>query len=154
MRNLKDVLPSIVECELHSPELSLSLDERQKIFDLYIQDEVNVYQNNDFLLKSEQLPLLCKSYRKHFCSRFQDFILNSDKIIRSKVEEMRESENPSYICLALLLVAGEFDTQYYSCECIRYGNCHTVLQSVISESSFKKKNRRQAVSYYCQDLRK
>lgn len=30
---IKDVLPSNVECNLHSPELTLSLNERRKIFD-------------------------------------------------------------------------------------------------------------------------
>ncbi|CAC5370653.1 unnamed protein product [Mytilus coruscus] len=41
-------------------------------------------------------------------------------------------------CLRNHLIAGEFDTKYVLSECIRYGNSHTVLQSVISESSFKK----------------
>ncbi|CAG2188192.1 unnamed protein product [Mytilus edulis] len=136
---LKDVLPSIVECNLQSPELSLSLNERQKIFDLYIHDEFNVNQDNDFLLLTEQLPLLCTLYRKHFCSSIQDFILNSDEMITSKIEEMRESENPSYICLALLLVAGELDTQFCFSEYVYHEGTYDTLQSVISESSFKKK---------------
>lgn len=120
MSKIKDVLPSIIECNLHSTELSLSLDERQKIFDLYINDEESVYQNNEFSLSSDPLPLLCKLYKKHFCNRIQDFFFNPDKMITSKIDEMREYENPSYICLALLLVVGEFDTKYE--ERIRYGN--------------------------------
>ncbi|VDI12386.1 Hypothetical predicted protein [Mytilus galloprovincialis] len=141
MNKIKDVLPSIVECNLHSTELSLSLDERQKIFDLYIHEEDTVNQDNDFLLRSEQLPLLCPLYRKHFCSRIQDFILNSDEILISKIEEMKESENQSFICLALLLVAGKLNTKFCFSECINYEARRTyiILQSVISESSLKKK---------------
>ena len=139
LNKLKDVLPSIVECNLQSPELSLSLNERQKIFDLHIHDEFSVNQDNDFLLLTEQLPLLCTLYRKHFCSSIQDFILNSDEMITSKIEEMRESENPSYICLALLLVAGELDTQFCFSEYVYHEGTYDTLQSVISESSFKKK---------------
>ncbi|XP_052087251.1 uncharacterized protein LOC127724350 [Mytilus californianus] len=73
---IKHFLPSIVECNLHSPEMSLSGEERQKIFDLYIPEEVNVYQNNDLLLSTKQLPLLCTLYRKHFYNSIQDLFLN------------------------------------------------------------------------------
>ncbi|CAC5370655.1 unnamed protein product [Mytilus coruscus] len=86
----------------------------------------------------QQLPLLCTLYRKHFCSRIQDFILNSDQIITRKISDMSESENPSYIFLALLLVAREFNTQYGLTGCFNYvSNYHAILRSVISESKFK-----------------
>ncbi|XP_071135366.1 uncharacterized protein [Mytilus edulis] len=136
--NIKHFLPSIVECDLHSPEMSLSREERQKIFDLYIPDheEVNGYQNNDCLLSTKQLPLLCTLYRKHFCNSIQDFFLNPDKFLTDKISEMRDSENPSYICLALLLVADELHITSWNNECIK-SECYTILQSVITESGFK-----------------
>ncbi|CAC5370652.1 unnamed protein product [Mytilus coruscus] len=136
MNKIKGVLPSIIECNLHSPELSLSLNERQQIFDSYVNDEHTVYQDNEFLM-SKQLPLLCTLYRKDFCNRIQDFIMDSDQIITSKIGEMRETENPSYICLALLLVKGAFDLKYTLFECVKYGDYYTFLHDVISESSFK-----------------
>ncbi|XP_063403635.1 uncharacterized protein LOC134687347 [Mytilus trossulus] len=136
--NIKHYLPSIVECDLHSPEMSLSREERQKIFDLYIpdNDEVNGYQNNNFLLSTKQLPLLCTLYRKQFCNSIEDFFLNPDKVLTDKINEMRESENLSYICFALLLVAGELHITTLKDE---YTNSegYTILQSVIAESGFK-----------------
>ncbi|XP_071135364.1 uncharacterized protein [Mytilus edulis] len=136
MSKIKDVLPSIIECNLHSSELSLSFNERRKIFDLYIPDEETVYQDNNFL-RSEQLPLLCTLYRKHFCSRIQDFILNSDQIITNQISALRESENPSFIFLALLMVVREINTKYGLSECISYHAILPCLRSVISESNFK-----------------
>ncbi|VDI52620.1 Hypothetical predicted protein [Mytilus galloprovincialis] len=136
MSKIKGVLPSIIECNLHSSELSLSLDERQKIFDLYINCEDTDYHDSDFL-SSKQLPLLCTLYRKDFCNRIQDFFMDSDQIITSKIEEMRETEDPSYICLALLLVKGAFDIKYTMFESVKYGEYYTFLHHVISEASFK-----------------
>lgn len=137
VRKMKDVLPSIVECNLHSPELTLSLNERRKIFDLHIPGDIIVYLNNDILERTEQLPLLCTLYN-NFCNSVQDFFLYSDEIIASKIEDMRKMENISYICLAMLLVVGDDNTFFSLEECIKTVHSYNVFQSVISESTFTK----------------
>lgn len=132
------MLPSIVECNLHSPELTLYLNERRKIFDLHIPGDIIVYLNNDILERTEQLPLLCTLYKNYFCNCVQDFFLYSDEIIASKIEDRRQMENISYICLAMLLVVGEDNTFFILEECIKTVHSYNVFQSVISESTFTK----------------
>lgn len=138
MSKIKDVLPSIVECNLHSPELTLTLNERRKICDLYLPEEIIVYQNDHILLQTEQLPLLCTLYKKHFCNSVQDFFLNADEIITSKIQAMRESESPSYICLAMLLIYGEDNTLLRLDESVTLEHKYIVLNSIISESRIKR----------------
>lgn len=138
MSKIKDLLPSIVECNLHSPELTLTLNERRKICDLYLPEEIIVYQNDHILLQTEQLPLLCTLYKKHFCNNVQDFFLNADEIITSKIQAMRESESPAYICLAMLLIYGEDNTLLTLDESVTLEHKYTVLNSVISESRIQR----------------
>ncbi|CAG2202486.1 unnamed protein product [Mytilus edulis] len=147
MSKIKYVLPSIIECNLHSPELSSSPDERQKIFDLYINCEDSVYHDSEFLSSSSYRYFVL--YIERILQQGSRFFMDSDKIIASKIEEMKAKEDPSYICLALLLVAGAFDIKYTSFECVIYGKYYTFLHDVISESSFKnapksRKNKNQS----------
>lgn len=139
VNTIKDVLPSIVECNLHSPELKLSLNERRKMCCLYFPDETSVCQNDEILLTTEQLLLLCTLYTKHFCTSFYDFVLNPEAIITSKIVEMKESENPSYICLALLLIFGGENILANFNQSFRIEYVYTVVQTVVAESGFRKK---------------
>ncbi|CAG2202483.1 ANKRD17 [Mytilus edulis] len=89
---MKDVIPSIVECNLHSPELTLSLNERRKIFDLHIPGDIIVYLNNDILERTEQLPLLYQAFTEMFFARMLTEIRKNNKRVFGNIH----NKDPSY----------------------------------------------------------